>query len=523
MYSSSSIPQNVRTAKYQGSRSTNSSVSQVQYQDTLNNYEIEQCQKPEFVYQADNQLHCPIAAQQSECCTVVVVKYIGTLAMPRAWDHRTQAVSNAVKRMKESRVTHTIVKIKLCLDGIRLYDARGNLLVHHDSRGVAKFGLSSADELLFCLVTHDCKDENSGPSCHIFYTDPQMARHKDHERTAECFGIRCEINIDSDNCVEFPSSAQFAVDLFRKFYVGTLAGSHYSTSNLDIPLFIPPGFESQFNMSGFNNSCDGTDKIVDSVMANCQNNEASSEIHKWTSVTSYQNHLLKRKLVSGELDKTAVFPVESSSNCSALKSNSLSSENDAFESLNVAVNYNDSAYDQAVSGSQNSVENLRKQSQKLLFLNQELGGTSLHVTKFCAYEKNGLDPESPLPALPLRTITNRNHHLDLSNQSTSTPILKQMITLRSYSVDMPAFYAPNKEVIVPDELSFNQNSTLLASNSILPDGNVSLTSAKVSSASATIQNVDKNLSNAANVKVASQTRFPEEVLCKEINVSYFLL
>lgn len=395
------------------------------------------------------------------CYCQIIVRYMGTIAMPkdtRVWEHRIQSVHNAIKRLTDSRSTHTLVRLNLNADGIRLYNSSGKVLMHHSKDGVASFGLCPADDMLFCLVTFDEENKGAGPSCQIFRVDPYLASHKDHFETAEKFGVRCEISVDRDYCVEFPTSAHSAVELFKRFYTETLTMFNFSRDSLDVAMFIPPGFESQFNISGTSNDSDfdqsemnsSTACIVEVKSGGSDNVRSRSDPSK-KSVLDLSTIKPLRELenVPADLERTTIFPADVSLQDlddlnDTLKCNqSYNNENNCESVGSLDVGMVDDQYnsDQELTDSPNGAENLRSQVKKFLQHCSEPSSNRLHIQRFSADETFHLGPESPLPSVPSRLKkpgTQVGHESRLAreqvmSQKTSTPSHIQKTAVRSQS------------------------------------------------------------------------------------------
>lgn len=406
-------------------------------------------------------------SRHNVCYCQIIVRYMGTVAMPmdaRVWKHRMQSVHNAIKRLTDSRSTHTLVRLNLTVDGIRLCSSSGNVLMCHSRDGMASFGLCPADDLVFCLVTLDeagslGENKGAGPSCQIFRVDPRLASHRDHLETAENFGVRCELSVDRDYCVEFPTSAHSAVELFKRFYAEAQTVFNFSRDSLDVAMFIPPGFESQFSICGANSNShidqsvmnSGTTCIAEvnsggSDNTPCRSGQSKKSVQELSAIKPHR----ELENAPGYLERTAFFPADVSRQDleeldETLKFNpSFNDETNCEPAGSLDVGMVDEPYDSDLefTDSPNVAENLRSQVKKFLQQRSESSPNRLHVQRFSALETFNLGPESPLPSLPARLKKSGTRVVQESRlagerelflQKTSTPSHNQRTAVRSQS------------------------------------------------------------------------------------------
>ena len=155
--------------------------------------------------------------------TRVVVGYIGSLEMPSDADKphiRIQSIRNAVRRLRVEQKIHILVLMEVSADGVKLTNSMGTTVAHYPVDRLAFSGVTPDDKRFFGIVTlHSTNSDDtssdagsqdesvSSGSCHVFMVDPEIKSHNIHAQKAKSFGITCTPTPDRHHCAEFPKSA----------------------------------------------------------------------------------------------------------------------------------------------------------------------------------------------------------------------------------------------------------------------------------------------------------------------------
>ena len=153
----------------------------------------------------------------------VVIGYAGSVEIPcdpKQPSSRLQSIKNAVYRLRSQKL-HTLVVMEVDRDGIRLSDSFGRVVAHYVTERVSFCGICPDDRRFFGIVLGaDGADAHTtaSKSCHIFMVNTDLSDHRAHSRTATQFGINCTMDLDTNQCLEFPSSAAPVIESIGKLY-----------------------------------------------------------------------------------------------------------------------------------------------------------------------------------------------------------------------------------------------------------------------------------------------------------------
>ncbi|CAH1783813.1 unnamed protein product [Owenia fusiformis] len=140
-----------------------------------------------------------------------VVGYIGSVEMPcdaSLPKPCMQSIRSAIKRLRVEQKIHTLVLMEVYNSYVKLVDNRRNDIACYPAERLAFSGLCPDDKRFFGLVTQpDVRHQEDGMpsnSCHVFMVEPELTSHSVHTSKAKSFRIKCTMDVDSNQCQEFP-------------------------------------------------------------------------------------------------------------------------------------------------------------------------------------------------------------------------------------------------------------------------------------------------------------------------------
>ncbi|KAJ3585114.1 hypothetical protein NHX12_013836 [Muraenolepis orangiensis] len=133
-----------------------------------------------------------------------------------------EAVRRCIRQLGTEQDTHTLVLMKVMFDRVRLCDDAGASLAAFPAENLLLGAVCAEDGRFFCLVTTaHVSDGGGGPieaSCHVFFVDPELVRHRDHLDIARRFGFDCTADPDAAGCLEFPHTPQDVLHFVSVLY-----------------------------------------------------------------------------------------------------------------------------------------------------------------------------------------------------------------------------------------------------------------------------------------------------------------
>uniref|UniRef100_A0A665X7Z9 Regulator of G protein signaling 12a n=1 Tax=Echeneis naucrates TaxID=173247 RepID=A0A665X7Z9_ECHNA len=122
-----------------------------------------------------------------------------------------KAIRDRIRQLGTEQDTHTLVMMKIMFDCIRLCDDAGAVLAAFPAENLVLGAACAEDPRFFCLVTtahvingRVPEDVPLRASCHVFFIDPELGNHVDHQGIAGRFGFDCTQDPDALGCLEFP-------------------------------------------------------------------------------------------------------------------------------------------------------------------------------------------------------------------------------------------------------------------------------------------------------------------------------
>lgn len=128
-------------------------------------------------------------------------------------DDCLKAILERIRQLGTEQNTHTLVMMKIMYDCVRLCDDVGAVLAAFPAENLVLGAVCAEDPRFFCLVTTahivNGRVPEDGPlraSCHVFFIDPGLGNHEDHEGIAGRFCFECTPDPDTLGCLEFPQT-----------------------------------------------------------------------------------------------------------------------------------------------------------------------------------------------------------------------------------------------------------------------------------------------------------------------------
>ncbi|XP_077598256.1 regulator of G-protein signaling 12-like isoform X2 [Stigmatopora nigra] len=147
-------------------------------------------------------------------------------------EHGLKSIRERIRQLGTEQDTHTLVVMTLTGDCVRLRDDAGAVLAAFPAENLLLGAPCAEDPRFFCLVTsaHVSRGRlpQDGPlraSCHVFYIDPELARHREHAGIAGRFGLDCAPDPRAPaTCPEFPRAPPDVLRLVTPLY-GDMGGA----------------------------------------------------------------------------------------------------------------------------------------------------------------------------------------------------------------------------------------------------------------------------------------------------------
>lgn len=166
-----------------------------------------------------------------------LVGYLGTIEMPKQLlpNSRLQTVCSCIRKLRQEKRAPTAVLMTIFPTCLTLKNSSNHILAIYPTNRVVYIGTTADRESrYFGLVTSAVSDtrtpenvkrfNNIEPeieisnSCHVFMIDPKIVDHSVHAKKADMFKFSCTNDVITGNCLEFPRSALYIVNLVQNMY-----------------------------------------------------------------------------------------------------------------------------------------------------------------------------------------------------------------------------------------------------------------------------------------------------------------
>ncbi|KAI4879716.1 hypothetical protein NFI96_013870 [Prochilodus magdalenae] len=149
----------------------------------------------------------------------MVVGYISSMELDLVASHSEentlQAIRECISQIGIEQKTHSLVMMRIKCNCVQLCDDKDAVLAAYPAENLALCVICTEDNRFFCLVSTDgtkssrIKAEQSTclkTLCHVFFIDPELYDHKEHQNITEHFGFSCTPDPDTQGCLEFPQT-----------------------------------------------------------------------------------------------------------------------------------------------------------------------------------------------------------------------------------------------------------------------------------------------------------------------------
>ncbi|XP_055052352.2 regulator of G-protein signaling 12 isoform X4 [Misgurnus anguillicaudatus] len=148
----------------------------------------------------------------------MVVGYINSmeleLVMSQSEEKALQAIRECISQIGIKQKTHSLVMMKIKCNCVQLCDEKDAVLASYPAESLALCVVCTEDSRFFGLVSIDStkngddvtKTGSLKTSCHVFFVDPELYDHKEHQSIVGHFGIPCTPDPDTKGCLEFPQT-----------------------------------------------------------------------------------------------------------------------------------------------------------------------------------------------------------------------------------------------------------------------------------------------------------------------------
>nr|XP_055052352.1 regulator of G-protein signaling 12 isoform X4 [Misgurnus anguillicaudatus] len=148
----------------------------------------------------------------------MVVGYINSmeleLVMSQSEEKALQAIRECISQIGIKQKTHSLVMMKIKCNCVQLCDEKDAVLASYPAESLALCVVCTEDSRFFGLVSIDSTKNGDDVTktgslktlCHVFFVDPELYDHKEHQSIVGHFGIPCTPDPDTKGCLEFPQT-----------------------------------------------------------------------------------------------------------------------------------------------------------------------------------------------------------------------------------------------------------------------------------------------------------------------------
>lgn len=226
----------------------------------------------------------------------MVVGYISSIELDLITSHSEldtlRTIRECISRIGIEQKTHSLVMMRIKCSCVQLCDDRDVVLASYPTENLALCVICTEDNRFFCLVSingsktvkNKAEDSTSIKAlCHVFFIDPELYLHKEHENITEHFGFSCTPDPDTQGCLEFPQTPYSVLHFVSVLY--TDLGDYIE--KLRVKLDSEDSDEGHTNAR---NSGSG-----DSGIGNGSPEDRESLADKWSLMSPNTSHLLWNK------------------------------------------------------------------------------------------------------------------------------------------------------------------------------------------------------------------------------------
>uniref|UniRef100_A0A673HXH7 Regulator of G-protein signaling 12-like n=1 Tax=Sinocyclocheilus rhinocerous TaxID=307959 RepID=A0A673HXH7_9TELE len=148
----------------------------------------------------------------------MIVGYINSMELElvtsQSEEEALQAIRECISQIGIEQKTHSLVMMRVKCNCVQLCDDRDVVLASYPVENLALCVICTEDSRFFGLVSVDStKNIDTGMQtstlktfCHVFFIDPELYEHKEHQSITGHFGIPCTPDPDTQGCLEFPQT-----------------------------------------------------------------------------------------------------------------------------------------------------------------------------------------------------------------------------------------------------------------------------------------------------------------------------
>ncbi|KAK7176899.1 hypothetical protein R3I93_000978 [Phoxinus phoxinus] len=148
----------------------------------------------------------------------MIVGYINSMELEletsQPEEEALQAIRECISQIGIEQKTHSLVMMRVKCNCIQLCDDRDVVLASYPAENLALCIICTEDSRFFGLVSVDStKNIDVGTQtstiktlCHVFFIDPELYNHKEHQSIMRHFGIPCTPDPDTQGCLDFPQT-----------------------------------------------------------------------------------------------------------------------------------------------------------------------------------------------------------------------------------------------------------------------------------------------------------------------------
>ncbi|XP_051504361.1 regulator of G-protein signaling 12-like isoform X2 [Myxocyprinus asiaticus] len=161
----------------------------------------------------------------------MIVGYINSMELELMTSHSEeealQAIRECVSQIGIEQKTHSLVLMRIKCNCVQLCDDRDVVLASYPAESLALCVICTDDSRFFGLVSVDLtKSIGAGAQtgtplktlCHVFFIDPELYDHKEHQSIMGHFGIPCTPDPDTQSCLEFPQTPHSILNFVSVLY-----------------------------------------------------------------------------------------------------------------------------------------------------------------------------------------------------------------------------------------------------------------------------------------------------------------
>ncbi|XP_073692473.1 regulator of G-protein signaling 12 isoform X2 [Garra rufa] len=167
---------------------------------------------------SEDSVFSDLVSDSSILNVAMIVGYINSMELElttsQSDEDALKAIRECISQIGIEQKTHSLVMMRVKCNCVQLCDDQDVVLASYPAENLALCVICTEDSRFFGLVSVDSiKNIDAGMQtstlktlCHVFFIDPELYEHKEHQSIIGHFGISCTPDPDTQGCLEFPQT-----------------------------------------------------------------------------------------------------------------------------------------------------------------------------------------------------------------------------------------------------------------------------------------------------------------------------